>query len=161
MKLKYTTSKIIFVCSLSLLFFANGGQSACATELNAKPVKDTIMKYAETFKINKCDKITLDYYKKMSDSRDGVKPKSKEITDKVILEKILLLLNKLPDKGDHMIKMGDVPILNVILTVDKGEKIYFTYFQDMIKTPDTSFYYSPGPKEEKVLFDLLKSILNK
>ena len=151
---------IISVCSMSLLFFTNSSQCQ-ATELNPKPIKDTIMKYAETFKINKCDKITLNYYKKMSDSRDGVQPKSKEITDKVTLEKILLLLNNLPDKGEEMIKMGDVPILNVVLTVDKGETIYFTYFQDMIKTPDTSFYSGPKPKEEKALYDLLKSILNK
>ena len=97
----------------------------------------------------------------MTDSRDGIAPKSKEITDKATLDKILLLVNQLPDKGTKMIKMGNVPLLDVIITTDKGETIYFSYFQGIIKTTDTSFYSDPRPKEEKILYGLLMSILNK
>lgn len=118
------------------------------------------MKYIETFQINKCDKITLNYYKKMSDKRDGIVPKSLDITDKVVLEKILSLMNKLPEKGDMMVKMGDVPILDVILTTDNSEVIYFTYYQKSVKTTDTSFY-SSHPEEEKMLYELLTGMLNK
>lgn len=153
--------KIILVCSLSLLLFASNMCSMQAANLNIKPIKDSTMKYIETFKINKCDKITLNYFKIMSDSRDGVAPKSKEITDKVTLDKILLLINQLPDKGVKMIKMGNVPMLDVIMTTDKGETIYFTYYEGIIKTTDTSFYSDQRPKEEKILYGLLMSILNK
>lgn len=116
------------------------------------------MKYAETFKIDNCEKIALSYYKKMSDKRDGFRPKTAEITDKTILGKTILLLNKLPDKGDMMVKMGDVPILEVILTINKDEQVSFTYYQKSIKTTDTSFY-SKHPEEEKILYELLMSFL--
>ena len=96
----------------------------------------------------------------MSDQRDGISPKSAEIKDKAIFGKILLLMNKLPDKGDKMVKMGDVPILDVIITLDKSETVYFTYYQMSVKTPDTSFYSNP-PEEEKILFELLNAIMNK
>ncbi len=117
------------------------------------------MNYIETFKIDNCEKITLHYYKKMSDKRDGVSPKSEEITDKTIFGKILLLMNKLPDKGEMMIKMGDVPVLEVIMTINKSETVYFTYYRKSVKTTDSSFYSNP-PDEEKILFELLNSILN-
>ena len=161
MNLKHISVKIIFACSLSLIFFAGSMHSIQAKGLNIKSIKDSAMKYVETFKINKCDKITLHYFKIMSDSRDGIAPKSKEITDKTTLDKILLLVNQLPDKGVQMIKMGNVPMLDVIITTDKGETKYFTYYQGIIKTTNTSFYSDPRPKEEKILYGLLLSILNK
>jgi len=111
------------------------------------------MNYIETFKIKTCNKITLQYFNKMSDARDGKAPIEKEIIDENKLKQILFLLNKLPDEGDMMVKMGDVPILNVILQVDKNEPVYFTYYQSAIKTPATSFY-SIAPTEVKLLHDL-------
>jgi hypothetical protein len=161
MNQKHICFKTIVVCSLSLLFFASSKYFAQTADINKKAIEDTDMKYVETFKINKCNKITLHYYKLMTDSRDGIAPKSKEITDKATLDKILLLVNQLPDKGTKMIKMGNVPLLDVIITTDKGETIYFSYFQGIIKTTDTSFYSDPRPKEEKILYGLLMSILNK
>ncbi len=118
------------------------------------------MKYIETFKIDSCDKISLYYFKKMSDKRDGIPAaKSNDITDKVIINSILALLNKLPEKGDEMIKMGDVSILEVVL-IQKNNHSYFTFYKNAIKTPDTSFY-SNSPQEEKMLYDLLMVALKK
>ncbi len=158
MNFKNNFMKTIFVFALSIACFSGSGQTA---GIYKKLKTDSAMTYTATFQIKKCDKIILRYYKKMSDSRDGVTTKSKEITDKVILQKILLLLKQLPDKGDMMIKMGDVPILEVLMTIDKGETVYFTFYDKMIKAPDTSFYSGTAPAEEKKLFDLLTSILNK
>lgn len=149
----------LILCSICVLFFAGCDISLQLTDLDLKS-KNQTMKYINTFKIDKCDKITLHYYKKMSDQRDGISPKSAEIKDKAILEKILLLMNKLSDKGDKMVKMGDVPILDVIITIDKSETVYFTYYQMSVKTTDTSFYSNPQ-EEEKVLFEFLNAILNK
>ncbi|MBU1077207.1 MAG: hypothetical protein KKH98_07940 [Spirochaetes bacterium] len=121
-------------------------------------VKGGSMNYIETFKIPACEKIVLESYKKMSDSRDGKAPKVREITDKDVLKKILALMNELPDKGEEMIKMGDVPIINVVLFIGHDKAVYFTFYQDMVKTPDTSFY-SEAPAQEKELYDLLVSFL--
>lgn len=151
--------KTFTVFSFSVLL-ASAELSAQISDPKEKQ-KTIDMNYVETFKVGKCDKLALSYYKKMSDKRDGIKPSmSVEITDKGILEKIISLLNKLPDKGDMMIKMGDVSTLEAVLTTGKGENFYFTYYQNSIKTTDTSFYSTP-PLEEKMLYELLMSLLKK
>lgn len=152
--------KITCLCFVLTLF------PACDTESqvsnlqlkNIQERKEATMKYIESFAIRHCEKITLRYYKKMSDLRDGVAPKTKVINDKSTIEKILLLVNKLPDKGEIMMKLGDVPMLQVILNTDKTENVFFSFYNQSIKTPDTSFY-SNHPPAEKILFELFKSEL--
>lgn len=123
------------------------------------PILTDTMQYTSTFQISSCDEITLQYYKKMSDSRDGVVPVQAVIRDQETISRILSLLKQLPDEGDMMVKMGDVAILNIFVTNTSGS-VYFTYYVDHIKTPATSFY-SNHPKEEKVLYDLLMSYIIK
>ncbi|HEY9049326.1 MAG TPA: hypothetical protein VIN08_25665 [Ohtaekwangia sp.] len=116
-------------------------------------------KYTSTFKFKPCDKIILTYYDRMSDQRDSIPPhKTSTITDHATINRILALTDKLPDKGDIMIKMGDVSILETTL-VYPDSVVYFTYYESRVKTPDTSFY-SERPQEEKVLYELLISTLN-
>lgn len=154
MKIRITLSIIT-----SLLFLTN---SKLIGQSNKHKIKsnNTTMNYIETFKIDSCDKIVLHYYKKMSDKRDGI-PASKtiDITDKAVIQSIIMLLNKLPEKGDEMIKMGDVEILEVVL-IQKNNLSYFTFYKNAIKTIDTSFY-SNSPQEEKMLYDLLMEALRK
>lgn len=144
-----------FTLFISLLLF-NPDHYAQGVNVNQYKTKEANMKYIETFKINKCEKITLHFYKKISDSRDGIPPLVREINDKEVLGEIISLLNKLPDKGDMMIKMGDVAVLKVIITLDNTASSYFEYYEDSIKTPATSFY-SGSPGEEKKLYELLMS----
>jgi len=160
MKIKYSALQTVVICSLSLLVLTSYKQFYKSAESTQKSIQEKAMNYVTTFKIDKCEKIVLNSYKKMSDSRDGIKPKSKEITDKAVLEKILALINKLPDEGTMMIKMGDVPIIDVILTINKAETVYFTYYQSSIKTPATSFY-SDHPSQETQLYNLLIATLEK
>ncbi len=117
------------------------------------------MSYVSTFQLKPCVKIKLEYFEKLSDERDGVAAKkTKELTDAKVISEIFALLTPLPDKGDMMVKMGDVPFLRAsLIYADRTE--YFTFFSKFIKTPDTSFY-SPHPAEEKKLYDLLQSLLN-
>lgn len=82
-----------------------------------------------------------------------------DITDKVIINSIITLLSKLPNKGDEMMKMGNVAVLEVVL-IQKNNLTYFTFYKNFIKTPDTSFY-SNSPQEEKMLYDLLMEALKK
>lgn len=140
---------------ISLLLF-NPDHYAQTVNLDQLKTKEANMKYIETFKIIKCEKISLHFYKKMSDSRDGIPPLVREISDKGVLGEIVSSLSKLPDKGDMMVKMGDVAVLKVIITIDNTESSYFEYYEDSIKTPATSFY-SESPSEEKKLYELLMS----
>lgn len=154
MKIRITLSIIT-----SILFLTNSNLLSQSNKHKIKSNKTT-MKYIETFKIDSCDKISLNYFKKMSDKRDGNQAsKTINITDKVVIQSIIMLLNKLPDKGDEMIKMGDVDILEVVL-IQKNNTSYFTFYKNSIKTPDTSFY-SNSPIEEKMLYDLLMEALKK
>jgi hypothetical protein len=154
MKIRITLSIIT-----SLLFLTNSKLLSQTNKHKTKSNKTT-MKYIETFNIDSCEKISLLYFKKISDKRDGI-PASKtiDITDKAVIQSIIVLLKKLPDKGDEMIKMGDVEILEVVL-IQKNNSSYFTFYKNAIKTPDTSFY-SNSPQEEKVLYNLLMEALKK
>lgn len=118
--------------------------------------KKESMQYVETFKIEHCEKITIRYYNKMSDSNDGIPPKSKDITDVETIYQLLSLINKLPDKGEIMIKMGNVSVLQVLLTINETETVFFSFYGSGIKTTDTTFY-SKHPVEEKKIYDMLMS----
>jgi hypothetical protein len=157
MVVKPISNAMICMFSISLLLIA------CNSEIQLSDVefkkKERTMNYVETFKIADCEKITLYYYEKMSDPRDGGTPKTREITDRETITKLLALINKLPDEGEKMIKMGDVAMLRVNLTLSKSETVFFTYYGKMVKAPDTAFY-SNGPAEEKTLYGLLITLLN-
>jgi len=118
------------------------------------------MTYITTFQFGRPDRIAIEYYNKMSDQRDSISAQSKyEITDSGKIDEFMNLASKLADQGDIMIKMGDVPVLNVILFYP-DKKMYFTFYQNKVKTPDTSFY-ADSPEEEKILHGFLFSLLNK
>lgn len=117
------------------------------------------MNYIETFQLSLCPKVTLEYYEKASDIRDGNSPiRKKEISNESIISEIFSLLNQLPDAGDMMVKMGDVPVIQAKLHYTEKE-YYFTFYMEKIKTPATSFFSEPL-KEEALLHELLETILN-
>lgn len=147
--------KFLYVLFFYFLFL-NSNQFAQVASFKQNQINETPMKYLESFKINSCEKITIYFNEKMSDSKNGKPPKVKEISDKKDLKKIILLLNKLPDKGDVMISMVNSPVLKVIITQSEAEKSYFEYYGHSIKTPATSFY-SESPIEEEKLYKLLMS----
>lgn len=137
--------------------------AGCTSHPKTQPLSDNTkvadMQYTETFQLSTCDKIILEYYNKMSDQPNGIAPlKKASIVAKDSIEKIITLVHALPDEGDMMVKMGDVPILNVTL-VYPDKSVFFTYYENSVKTPATSFYSAP-PKEEKILFELLMATLN-
>ena len=118
------------------------------------------MTYITTFQFDKPERIDVEYFAKMSDQRDSVPAAKKaQITDANTITTIMGYAGKLPDKGDIMIKMGDVPITNIILSYP-DKKLYFTFYNHRVKTPATSFY-SNAPADEKALYDFLFSIVNK
>ena len=117
------------------------------------------MQYLKTFKIKSCYKITVNQYKKASDSRDGKKHKSAEISNKHTIDKIIKLLNALPDKGEIMISWGPVPLTEVIMHNEDGSE-FFSFYNSRIKTPDTSFYSEKYSEEEK-LYNLFISHIKK
>lgn len=90
------------------------------------------------------ERIIVDDYLKLSDT---IPAKSKEISDPAMIKKIVAILFQLPDSGDVMIKMGDVPLkrINFVFT-DRVEIVEF--YNGRIKTPTTSFYAQPHPMEE-------------
>jgi hypothetical protein len=111
--------------------------------------------YLESFKVQECDAIRLDFRKRMSDA----KPKtSREIADARAIAEILALLARLPETGEEMIKMGDVPTLEAHLFLAGKEHGHFTFFRDRLKAPDTAFY-STAPDEEGMLLALLEGLL--
>ena len=137
--------------------------AGCTSHPKTQPLSDNTkvadMQYTETFQLSTCDKIILEYYNKMSDQPNGIAPlKKTTVVAKDSIEKIITLLHALPDEGDMMVKMGDVPILNVTL-IYPDKSVFFTYYENSVKTPATSFYSAP-PKEEKILFELLMATLN-
>ena len=115
-------------------------------------------KYIETFQVKDCSKIVLEQYGKMSDEFDETPPQHiREITDEPTISSIISLASALPDKGEIMKKMGNVPLLKATFFC-KEDTVFFDYYQDAVKTPATSFY-ATHPKEEKVLYELLVSLL--
>jgi hypothetical protein len=167
MKLKQLLVKTIFTCSFSLLVLTGHTQSSATFNLSEQSPEKSGIKYLTTFKIENCNKISLQYYHKMANTKDGKPSKTLVMTDTANLDKenfskILALIKALPDTGTKMTKMsGDVPLLNVILTTDKGEMTYFSFCYAQVKTTDASFYMDPRPKEEKILYGLLLSLLFK
>ena len=117
-----------------------------------KPVelKDMPSEYVSTFQLTTPEKIIVEDFLKMSDT---IPAEKHEIKDPAAIKKILAVLFQLPDKGEMMIKMGDVPLkrLNLVFS-DRIEVIEF--YKDRIKTPATSFYAQPNPMEE-MLFELV------
>lgn len=156
-----------FILKKSILCFLLLFISACDVEVQLSDVewknkeknKSTEVDYVKTFKIDSCEKITIRYHKKMSDSGKGITPKSKEITDKATIHQLLELINKLPDTGEIMKKLGDVSMLQVFLTFNDKETAFFSFYGETIKTTDTSFY-GKHPAEEKQIYDLLMKLLN-
>jgi len=111
--------------------------------------------YVESFKIRECDGIRLASRRKMSDR----KPKAvAEVSDAGVIGDVLALLARLPETGEEMIKMGDVPTLEAHLFKGGKELGHFAFFGKRLKAPDTAFY-SKGPEEEGKLFSLLEGIL--
>jgi len=122
------------------------------------PEKEMTKEYITTFQIAQPERITIESFQKMSDQYDStIVPKGTEVIDGPTIIRIMELVKALPDKGEIMKKLGDVPLLEVRLTY-KDKVLYFDYYSESIKTPDTSFYTNP-PVQEKELFDLLNSLL--
>ena len=113
------------------------------------------LQYLETFKIEKCHTITLEYYPKMSDRTPS---RTETISNVDEIGKILALLNKLPEEGAKMKKMGDVPILRASMYLDGKGIGSFTYYREMLKLVDTSFA-TERSDEEAELYRLLKKKL--
>jgi len=114
--------------------------------------------YITTFQLNTPDRIEIELFNKLSDQGEGIPAAEKsEITDTEKINEIMNNASALPDKGDIMIKMGDVSVINVILIYPE-KKLYFTVYENKIKTPDTSFY-STSPDHERKLINLLLSLL--
>ena len=113
-------------------------------------MKDMPSQYASTFQLTTPERIIVEDFTKLSDS---IPAKKLEIQDPSTIKKILALLFQLPDKGEMMIKMGDVPLkrLNLVFT-DRIEVVEF--YNGRIKTPATSFYAQPQPMEQ-MLFELV------
>lgn len=113
-------------------------------------LKEIPSQYAKTFQMTTPERIIVDDYLKLSDT---IPAKSNEISDPTMIKKIVAIMFQLPDSGDIMIKMGDVPLkrVNFVFT-DHIEIVEF--YNGRIKTPATSFYAQPHPMEE-VAFELV------
>ncbi|WP_133259624.1 hypothetical protein [Pseudochryseolinea flava] len=134
----------VIVCVFLLVFLTQCN--------NPKPVelKDMPSRYASTFQMTTPDRVIIDDYTKLSDT---IPARTHEMKDSVEVKKMMALLFQLPDSGEIMIKMGDVPLKRVNLVFsDHIEMIEF--YNGRIKTPATSFYAQPNPMEQAV-FDLV------
>lgn len=113
------------------------------------------MNYLKSFKIAECDKISLNYYKKLSYHSPE---KTVEITEMDEIERVLAILNKLPEKGDEMISMGPVAIIKASFFLKEETVGYLEYYGGLLKMPDTSFC-SEKSDAERELYDLFQSKL--
>jgi hypothetical protein len=114
--------------------------------------------YATTFKLRPCEVVIVEDYEKMSDASDNTPPKAiRELRDKATINQILTLAAALPDEGQIMKKMANVPLLRTTLMYG-DDTIFFDYYNTSVKTPGTSFYANP-PQEEKALYELLQSLV--
>lgn len=113
-----------------------------------KPVtkkEQIIVEYINSFQQSECEKITLELYEKMSDIKDGKRPRIAIIDEAALTQKVVKMLKALPDKGDMMIKMGNVQLLKV--TLHQGAaRTYFHYYGTKVKAPDTAFYSNEPPE---------------
>jgi hypothetical protein len=119
----------------------------------ALPTEGTLC--VETFRVPDCVGAVIRRYARMSDPSPV---KTAEVSDAEALGGIPSLLRRLPDEGDVMVKVGDVPLLEVELDPGSGEPPQFSFFADSVKAPDTAFY-SDSPPEEKQLYDLLLGLV--
>jgi hypothetical protein len=156
------TRKYMITKMSVLLVAVVAGCMSCNSSQD-KPLTDTKKipkEYIETFQVKDCKKIVLEQYGKMSDEFDETPPQQiREITDEQTINEIISLAGALPDKGEIMKKMNNVPLLKTTLFC-KEDTVFFDYYEDAVKTPATSFYAS-APKEEKALYELLVSLLKK
>jgi len=153
-------SKLIIVTLLFFFLISCSTRNSNSEAVTETPEKEMTKEYITTFQIDQPDKINIESYDKMSAQYDStLTPKRTEVTDASTITRILKLIKALPDKGEIMKKMGDVPLLEVRLTY-KEKVLYFDYYSESVKTPDTSFYTNP-PAEEKQLFDLLNTLLTR
>ena len=121
---------------------------------NSRPMTITSTSYIDSFQLKNPDKIVVEQYNKMSDANDSTAAvSSREIVEKSRIMEIIGILNQLPDEGDMMIKMGDVPLTRISLVYDTTA-VYFEFYNKRIKTPATSFYSAEG-ETEKRLYSLL------
>lgn len=123
-------------------------------------MKGIHMVYIATFQIGKIDRIVIESFRKISDSRDGIAPEVREISDSKVLDQVRKLMNALPDLGDEMIKMGDVPLINVKVVAGKGET-YFSLYNGKVKLPDTAFCSDPPEAEAQLHALLMQALRNK
>jgi hypothetical protein len=143
-----------FLTVLMLIMGCTGNKENSIMEEKATPVS-----YITSFQFNKPDRIEIELFSKLSDQSSGVPATKKlEITDENAIAEIVNAAAPLPDKGDIMIKMGDVSVINVTLVYPEN-KLYFAVYGDRIKTPDTSFY-SVSPDNEKMLVKILIGLLD-
>lgn len=114
--------------------------------------------YASTFKLRPCELVIVEDYEKMSDASDSTPPKAiRELRDEATIHQILALAAALPDEGQIMKKMANVPLLRTTLMY-ADDTVFFDYYNASVKTPSTSFYANP-PREEKALYELLQSLV--
>ncbi len=137
-------------------------KSETETEAKADTVKqaptEMNSEYISTFQVEKPGKIVVEAYAKMSDQYDStVVPQKAEITDEPTIARIIELAKALRDKGEIMKKMADGPGIEVKL-IYTDKILYFSFYGETVKTPDTSFYAN-HPAEEKQLYDLLISLI--
>ena len=142
-----------------LLVVATACWMSCSNpDKSMTDTKKIPMKYIETFQVKDCSKIVVEQYGKMSDESGEKLPEHiRVITDGATINSILALVHALPDEGQIMKKLGDVPVLKTTLFC-KEDTVFFSYYNDNVKTPATSFY-AEHPKEEKELYELLVSLL--
>lgn len=113
--------------------------------------------YIETFRIDRCEKAVVSRRRKMSDREPAA---VREVTDRAALDEIVSMLGRLPEKGEEMIKMGDVETVDTVLHSKSREIGNFTFYAGRLKAPDTAFY-SHAPAEEAQLLALLRSVLSR
>ena len=136
------------------------GVAACKPESKSTftDTKTVSKEYATTFKFRPCELVIVEDYEKMSDASDSTPPKAiRELRDEATIRQILTLAAALPDEGQIMKKMANVPLLRTTL-VYADDTLFFDYYNASVKTPSTSFYANP-PREEKALYELLQSLV--
>jgi hypothetical protein len=101
-----------------------------------------------------CTQAQIDTYT-YTKTKDKPLHTTKKISDPAEIKKMTDLLDKLPTAGDIMISMAP-PNLYTVLKLTCGSAEYsIEVFDELIKTPDTSFY-AKTPEEAKTLVNLLK-----
>lgn len=101
-----------------------------------------------------CQSAKIDFYKKVEDKKPN---KTVAITDKSKIDQIVSLLGKIPTSGEKMIKISATASHMVLTLSCDGTEYEIKFYNDRIKTPDTSFL-SSADKEELELVKLLKSL---